>query len=81
MVRIDLLDADTSAFGLVRDELLQVVDVPRVDTRPRTVLADPFEVFHPNDRILELVCERDGETSAYPRLQAGVERHVVRLSR
>jgi len=28
MVRIDLFDANTSAFSLVRDELLQLVEVP-----------------------------------------------------
>jgi len=62
VVRIDLLDTDTSAFGFVRDELLELVEVPRVDTRPRTVLADSFEVFHPYDGVLELFRERDETT-------------------
>jgi hypothetical protein len=65
MVRIDLFDADTRAFGLVRDELLKLVEMPRVDTRPRTVLTDTFEVFHLNDGILELFCERDETTGEF----------------
>jgi len=65
MVRIDLLNTDTSAFGFVSDELLEVVEVPRVDTRPRTVLADAFEVFYPNDGILELFGERDETTGEF----------------
>ena len=65
MVRIDLLDADTSTFGFVRDELLELVEMPRVDTRPRTVLADAFEVFHPNNGVLELFRERDEATGEF----------------
>jgi hypothetical protein len=65
VVRIDLLDADTSAFGFVRDELLELAEVPRVDTRPRTILADTFEVFHPNDGVLELFRERDEATGEF----------------
>ena len=34
----------------------------RVDTRPRTVFVDAFEVFHPNDGVLELFRERDEAT-------------------
>ena len=33
MGRIDLLGGDTSAFGLIRDELVKLVEMPRVDTR------------------------------------------------
>ena len=62
MVSVNFLDADTSTFGFVRDELVELVEVPRVDTRPRTVLADTFEVFHPNNGILELLRERDEAT-------------------
>jgi hypothetical protein len=40
MGRIDLFDADTSAFGFVRDELVELVEVPRMDTRPRTSVSD-----------------------------------------
>ena len=65
MGRIDLLDADTSTFGFVRDELLELVEVPRVNARPRTVLADTFEVFHPNNGILELLRERDEATGEF----------------
>jgi hypothetical protein len=65
MVGINFLDADTSAFGFVRDELLELVEVPRVDTPPRTVLADTFEVFHPNDGVLELFRERDETTGKF----------------
>jgi len=62
VVRIDCLDTDTSAFGFVRDELSELVEVPRVDARPRTVLTDAFEVFHPNGGILALCRERDEVT-------------------
>ena len=65
MVRIDLLDADTSAFGFVRDELLELVEVPRVDARPRTVFTDSFEVFYPNNGVLELFRERDEATGEF----------------
>jgi hypothetical protein len=65
VVRIDLLDTNTSAFSFVRDELLELVEMPRVDTRPRTVLTDVFEVFHPNDGILELFRERDEATGEF----------------
>jgi hypothetical protein len=65
MVRVDLLDANPSAFGFVRDELLELVEVPRVNARPRTVLADAFEVFHPNDGVLELFRERDEATGEF----------------
>jgi len=65
MVRIDLFDADTSTFGFVRDELLELVEMPRVNARPRTVFADAFEVFHPNDDVLELFRERDEATGEF----------------
>ena len=62
---VNLLDTDTSVFGFVRDELLELVEVPRVDTRLRTALADTFEVFHPNDGVLELFRERDETTGEF----------------
>ncbi len=65
MRRIDLLDTNTRTFGLVRDELLELVEMPRMDTRPRTVLADTFEVFHPNHGILEQFHERDETTGEF----------------
>jgi len=65
MVRSDLLNTNTGAFSLVCDELLELVEVPRVDTRPRTVLADALEVFYPNDGILELFGERDETTGEF----------------
>jgi len=65
VVRIELFDTDTSAFGFIRDELLELVKVPRVDARPRTVLTDSFEVFHPNDGVLELLRERDETTGEF----------------
>jgi len=65
MVRSDLLNTNTGAFRLVCDELLELVEVPRVDTRPRTVLADALEVFYPNDGILELFGERDETTGEF----------------
>ena len=65
VVRINLFDADTSTFGFVGDELLELVKMPRVNARPRTVLADAFEVFHPNDGTLELFCERDEATGEF----------------
>ena len=65
MGRIDLLDANPSAFSFVRDELLELVEVPRVNARPRTVLADAFEVFQSDDGILELVRERDETTGEF----------------
>ena len=65
VVRIDLLNTNPSAFGFVRDELLELVEMPRVDARPRTGLADTFEVFHPNDGVLELFRERDEATGEF----------------
>jgi hypothetical protein len=65
VVRIDLLDTNTDTFGFVRDELLELVEMPRVDARPRTVLADTFEVFYPNDWVLELFRERDETTGEF----------------
>ena len=59
MIGIDLLDADTSAFAFVRDELLELVEMPRMNPRPRAVLTDAFEVFDPNGGILELFSKRD----------------------
>jgi hypothetical protein len=41
MGRIDLFDADTSAFGFVRDELVELMKVQRVNARPRTVTNIP----------------------------------------
>jgi hypothetical protein len=64
LVRIDLLDTNTSAFGFVRDELLELVEMPRVNAQPRTVLSDVFEVFHPNNGVLELFRERDEATAS-----------------
>lgn len=59
MGRIDCLDMDTSVFGFLRDELSELAEAPRVNARHRSMLADIFEVFYPNDAVLELVCERD----------------------
>jgi len=65
MIRVDHFDANTSTLGFVRDELLELVEMPRVDARPRTVLADAFKIFHPNDWILELFRERDEATGEF----------------
>ncbi|ERH00150.1 MAG: hypothetical protein J07HQX50_01309 [Haloquadratum sp. J07HQX50] len=55
----------SSAFGFARDELLELVEVLQVDTRPRTVLPDIFKIFHPNDGIPELFRERDETTGEF----------------
>jgi hypothetical protein len=65
MVCIHFLDTDASAFGFVRDELLELVEMPRVNARPRTVLTNAFEVLHPNDGIPELFRERDETTGEF----------------
>ena len=65
MVRIDRLNTNTGAFSLVCDELLELVEVPRMNPRPRTVLADAFEVFYPNDGVLELFREGDETTGEF----------------
>jgi len=65
MISVNFLDTNTNASGFVGDELLELVEMPRMDTRPRTVLADTFEVLHPNDGILELFRERDETTGEF----------------
>jgi len=65
MVRIDLLDAYLSPLGFVCNELLELVEVPRVNARPRTVPTDTFELFYPDDGVLELVRERDETTGEF----------------
>ena len=62
VVRVNPLDPDANTLGFVCDKLLELVEMSRVDTRPRTVFVDAFEVFHPNDVVLELFRERDEAT-------------------
>jgi len=59
------IDTNTSTLSFVRDALLELMEVPRVDAQPRTVRTDTVELFHPNNGILELVGERDETTGVF----------------
>ena len=54
VLRVYLLDPDAGSFGLVDDELLQLVEVPRVDPTPVRPIADAFEVFNSENGVVEL---------------------------
>ena len=45
-----------------------------MDARPQTVLADAFEIVHPNGGILELFRERDEATGAF--VVSGVRKDI-----
>lgn len=54
---VHAFDADAFTFGLVGDEPAKLVEIPRVDARPSSTVADAFEVFEANQRIVELYGE------------------------
>ncbi len=63
--RVNFLDADSGLFGLVGDELLQLVEVPRVDATPLASLSNPLQVLDFQDGILELFGPVDEATGGF----------------
>ena len=57
--RVNLLDTNPGLLCLVDDELLQLVEMPRVNTTPVTPVSDTFQVLDFQDGILELLCPVD----------------------
>ena len=60
--RVNLLNANPNLLGLVDDEFLQLVEMPRMDTTPVTTLSNPVQVFDFHHGMLELLCPVDEAT-------------------